>query len=57
MPDDDAAGGVCAPERAMADRQSCRRLEHPGPAHDLDPDVAAEPLEELDYLRVALPKG
>lgn len=48
------AGGICAPERAVADRQSGRGLEHPGPARALDSDVAAELLEELDYLRVAL---
>jgi hypothetical protein len=46
---------VRAPECAMRDRESCRRLKHPAPAHDFNPDVAAELFEELDGLRVMLP--
>jgi hypothetical protein len=49
--------GHRASERAMRDRESCRRLKHPAPAHDLNPDVAAESLEKFDGLRVPLPQG
>ncbi len=41
----------------MADREACRCLQHSGPAHDLNPDIGAVPLEELDGLGVALSKG
>jgi hypothetical protein len=41
----------------MPDREPCRRLKHPGPAHNLNPDIPAEPPEKLDGLRVTLPQG
>ena len=50
-------GRICAPERAMPDRRPVCRLDHPDPAHDLNPDIAAETLEELNHLRVTLPQG
>src|SRR5262249_54293689 len=49
------AGCVSASERAMRDRESRRRLEHAGSAHELNPDVAAESPEKLNDLRIALP--
>jgi hypothetical protein len=46
---------VGAPKGAMADREACRRLQHPGSAHDLNPDIGAVSPKELDSLGVALP--
>src|SRR6266516_5202527 len=50
-------GRVCAPEHAVPDGQASLRLDHPDPAHDLNPDVAAESREEFDSLRVTLSQG
>jgi hypothetical protein len=48
---------ICAPERAVSDRQASLRLDRPDTAHDLNPDIAAKAREELDHLRVTLPQG